>query len=673
MASIIPTVDQYVDYYGNYGETWERMAMIRARVIAGKPELIKTLEDFHQRFIYRRYLDFHLMDDLKNLRRKIHDFHPIENNKIDLKFVPGGIRDIELFVHAMQVLNGGRNSKLRLRSTEDALNVLSDAALLNDQEGKFLIQLYWDLRLLENYVQSLNDEHTHELELDRQHPEFVEHLIPTLTERLSRCEKFVTELLGERGPSDHQTPLRSEALNTRNSQDQSRIRELVDELRRIPILSRQKERDTAERDIFLTQFMNTLSEHHGNTIRSMQFLVDFVRSTKAKNNFFILLNRTPELLETFTWIFSRSPFMAQVLISRPELLDAFILRSQEDTKEESPDFLDALFERKLLHSLIAGSEFLRNLQIHPLTQHLSEMANEVAQKILHRLNTSYGANVGLIALGKWGGQELGFASDLDFVFITANSDPLEDSESTASQNNYKVAKRFVSWITELRKGGRFYNIDLRLRPLGTAGPLLMSWPELLSFLATQSPPWHRLSYLKARLVVAPNSDQHSTSHARQEILEAISQNSLTSEDIIELHEIRKKLLVADLWDIKKSPGGLIDIELTIQIALLSRGIQPKGTSIMSHFQDISHALHNVSAHESISVLMENYDKLRQIEQLMHLLSETNDHHPKPGSALFSEIAQILQVNSDNLERDFLSLFVANEKALNELRSDVANT
>jgi glutamate-ammonia-ligase adenylyltransferase len=457
------------------------------------------------------------------------------------------------------------------------------------------------------------------------------------------------------------------------SDEQNRIHELIEELRSIPILSRQKERDTGERDLFLTQFMNTLSEHQGNTVRSMQFLVDFVRSTKAKNNFFILLNRTPELLETFTWIFSRSPFMAQVLISRPELLDAFILRSQEDTSEESPDFLDALFERKLLHSLIAGSEFLRNLQVHPLTQHLTEMANEVAQKILHRLNDTYGARVGLVALGKWGGQELGFSSDLDFVFVTAHSETQDDSATEMAENNYKVAKRFVSWITELRKGGRFYNIDLRLRPLGSAGPLLMSWPELLSFLATQAPPWQRLSYLKARLVVAPNSDRLSTSHARQEILEAISQNPLSPEDITELHEIRRKLLVSDSWDIKKSPGGLIDIELSVHIALLSRGIQPKGTSIMSHFQDISQALHNVPAHESIALLMENYDKLRQIEQLMHLLSETNDHHPKPGTPLFTEIAQIFQRNPLDLERDFLSLFSANEKALMELQSDAEST
>ncbi|MEN0059159.1 MAG: glutamine-synthetase adenylyltransferase, partial [Bdellovibrio sp.] len=148
---LIPTLDQFKDYYGNYGETWERMAFVRLRPLCGDVSIQTDVMDFARKFSFRKHLDFTLLEDLKSLRGKIqgHYWERARNNAVDLKLGVGGIRDVELFTHALQIVHGGRNPILQIKSTSESLEKLQKAQLLPEDEARFLNDHYWNLRTLE--------------------------------------------------------------------------------------------------------------------------------------------------------------------------------------------------------------------------------------------------------------------------------------------------------------------------------------------------------------------------------------------------------------------------------------------------------------------------------------------------------------------------------------------
>ncbi|RZK47683.1 MAG: glutamine-synthetase adenylyltransferase, partial [Pedobacter sp.] len=135
---LIPTVDQFVDYYGTYGETWERLAFVRFTEIAGNQDMVSEALQFARKFTFRKHLDYTLLDDLKQLRGKIHAQHAGHDaDAWDLKLGVGGIRDIELFVHALQVIHGGKSTLLQTKGTGLALQIIQETKVLPVADSQF--------------------------------------------------------------------------------------------------------------------------------------------------------------------------------------------------------------------------------------------------------------------------------------------------------------------------------------------------------------------------------------------------------------------------------------------------------------------------------------------------------------------------------------------------------
>lgn len=586
MGPLVPTADHFVDYYGNYGETWERMAFVRFRALAGDRGVIDRVEDFAARFSYRRHLDYGLLEDLKSMRARIHAEHwkRSADGKTDLKLGVGGIRDVELFFHALQIIHGGKDPRLRVRGTGEAADLLAANGLLPPENARFLIDHYWRLRELENYVQAVDDEQTHRIDPRAGHPACIREGLKDLSERMGECSRMVATLLGEPPPVPSRDDLESSALEAEVSAD-------LEEILKIPLLSRNREKDEGTRKSFLHLFLRVLGEQKADSRMAVEQLKDFLQSTRAKASFFNLLVREEDLLRELAWLFGHSRYLGRLLCYRPELLDAFVYRSQDLSGLDLEGLLEALVEKRLLAEIIEGSRFLRDPVVPRTTAALTSTADGIVTSLAEALRREYPSDIRVLALGKWGAREMGFRSDLDFIFV---------SSGPASEEDHRFARRFISRLTEPHRGGSIFPIDMRLRPSGKAGPIVMPEDELLTYLSTEAAGWERQAYLRARWIGGAGPDLRAAIFARP----------LTKDDLFELDRIRRELLPKDTrLDLKYSEGGLVDVELFAQAKALAenaRGASGNTPELLLQF--------------GLDDVYQAYLRLRQIEQLGQLIS-----------------------------------------------------
>lgn len=622
MGPLIPTVDHLIDYYGNYGETWERLAFVRLRFIAGSSQVKAGVTDFTRRFVFRRHLDFGLLEDLKNLRGKMlsQNWKRAGPGEYDLKLGLGGIRDIELFTHALLVIHGGKDPSLQNSETVKALALLAAKNLLPATDAAFLSGLYSDLRRLENYVQAVADEQTHLISKNLTEPAFVATLLGPLEDRLQRCRDLVSGLLGtsEASTATDEIPA-----------------DLRDELMSIPILSRNKERDEETRKKFLARFLALLDEQGGRRDWALDQLRDFLKAVRAKGSFFSLLVREERLVQELAWIFGHSRYLGRLLCFRPELLDSFAFRSQDLRREDLSLLLEDLTEKRLLAELVEGSRFLRDHDVAQTTARLSSVADEIGRELALALKKDIPSDIEILCLGKWGGCEMGFRSDLDFLFVVPNE---------VTELDHKFAKRFISRLTEPHRGGSIYPIDLRLRPSGKAGPIVIPIADLQTYLANESAVWERQAYLRARWLDRDLGDLKG----------ALFQRSLSDADLQELDRIREGLVPqGPERDLKLSAGGLVDLELFAQThALLKKQTEASNFDLLAK-------------HGSVE-LARNYGRLRQYEQILHLVTTESSHRLSDASENTGLLASVLHLSTAELSADLDRLFSENIQQLERL-------
>jgi glutamate-ammonia-ligase adenylyltransferase len=227
---------------------------------------------------------------------------------------------------------------------------------------------------------------------------------------------------------------------------------------------------------------------------------------------------------------------------------------------------------------------------------LSKISSEQSQK----------SNLSILALGKWGSRELGLKSDLDFIFVTSE---------TASEDSQKVARRFLSRLTEAHRGGSIYQTDMRLRPTGKSGPLIVSIESLVDYLKTRAEPWERQSYLRARFIGA------TPENFTEKIHFACYSRQLTPADLLGLSKIRNQLISqrANEVDLKYAPGGLMDVEMAVQIEILCTQ-DPCPANDTAGMLEHLHTCNAQWQHAALKI-KNNYLYLRQIEQLHQLVSQ----------------------------------------------------
>lgn len=653
-APLVSTLPQLEDYYWSQGETWERLAMVRARTLLGPTDLCAAVQQTLTAFTYRRFLDYTLLDDLRQLRSRIHQHYQTPNqDEFHVKAGIGGLRDIELFVHALQVLHGGKDRGLRTHSTSKALMALRDRRILPENDLSHLETTYWQFRHLEHLVQIPEDRQTHLLnltQLPRSHRscdrDTIEHL-------RSGVDTIVTSLLGSaisQESSLPSTPEDQECWLRDLGFSEDSVTRVWPELINQTAKSTRLERDETSRRKFLHNFVIETAKSGLDKNLGLSLLSNFTQSIRAKATFFTLLAREPRIVRDLARLFSTSPYLGSILALRPELIDSFVFKSHEGFSADLELQLEQMAEYRLLTEIIAANQFLNDRNPARLSDNLSRCADYLTHELLKSLDTrAPNQALSLIALGKWGGRELGFRSDLDVVFV---------SPQTPNQEDHKIAKRFINRLSDVHKGGRIYNIDLRLRPSGSAGPMIVSFESLREFLRERAQAWERQAYLKAR----PFGELEFS------IRSLVSQRGLSSPELTELRDIRNKLIVpatsSAVVNLKHQVGGLVDVELGVQTMVLYNRLSPEGPAI----DDMIKALINLqpTASPRLKTLARNYTDLRTIEQMYQLAANHSGSNLEYSSAEGLRLSQLLGSTPETTSDRVAHLLNQNTEILKDL-------
>lgn len=637
-SPLVISFDQMTNHYGYQGETWERVAMIRQTIPLGPAALVEKVSTFCQKFSFRKHIDYSLFHDLYSMREKIQN-HKFNASPWNIKFRKGGIRDLELLVHSLQLIHGGKNKKLVTPSLSSAIEELGRSQHLRDEDARALNENYWFFRQIENKIQCENDQHTYDLAASHLVSENEKSLF---SQKADRIALIVDQLLRPYQKNHPQTPNLEQAFLDLDLNDES-VEALWQQLRNTKIQSRSRLRDEEERQIFLKNVLAALKNCRVDPAMALLHLQQFLIAIKAKTSFFTLFNQHQELIEELVWIFSCSPFLSQILIHRPELIDSFLLKKVSLDMQDEDQFASSAQDFKFLSDLISSSQFLRQRNVSQLVQNLTQTTDTLVLKLLELLKQKFAVDVSILTLGKWAAQEMGLTSDLDFIFLT---------ESEPEAAHFKLARRFIHFLNSPHSGQTVYPIDLRLRPSGSAGPLFLTKKDLTDYLNQKADVWERQAYLCFR----------ELPEKKQEPL--FSPRPLSPQDLQKLFEIQSQLLTepSETLDLKKNRGGLLHTELTLQIAALEKQIFPSSPNVSG----FCHALSSFFPRELCVDLEKNYFELRTYQQLLILISQSGESRFHKESAEIQKVAALQETSPKVLLEKLEDLLAKQKSLLNKL-------
>ena len=638
-SPLVTSWDHFTNHYGYAGETWERVAMVRLRVLWGNEHLTTQVESFCSKFAYRKHIDLRLFNDLYLMRERIQQ--NIVEKTLNLKYWPGGIRDLELFVHSLQLINGGKKVSLKTVSTTTAIEEIQKLNLIPSADANLLLTAYWYYRTIENKVHAYGDQHTYELSL-------IEGLISQgeidqFQIFAKDVEKLLNDFLLPHKPksslvSDKDLKAISETMAGEMGLDPVSLDELLTQ----DVRSRTYERDENERRHFLKTSILLLKKQGDSASLALRHLTTFINNIRAKTSLYSLFNTHPQLIEEILWIFSTSPYLSQILIHRPDLVDSYIMKSADIDRSDDASFFKSIYDLKLVAELTAASAFLRNRNLSALTENLSRTADVIAQNTLdYFLKKFPQIHIDILTMGKWAGLEMGLKSDLDFIFIT---------DTEPGTDHMKLARRFVHALQTPPSQPQIYSIDLRLRPSGSSGPLLSQMSQVKKYLAEKAMIWERQAYLRARLL---SSSQD---------LQLFAARPMTAEEKVELQAIQQKLLmpISENIDFKKTHGGLISTEFTVQLALLDQ----QKFSISSHFPNMIHAATGDST--LAQKILTNYTTLRTYHQLLILIADSPETSLQLNAPSFIKLASHLKTSPGDLFQQIVTLLKNQDSLLKGL-------
>ncbi len=559
LSPLVSSEKQFFNYFDEYTEAWNRLGFIRMRPLTGPDDLNRELDSYCRGLAFPRYLDFSVVEDIKGLRSRIQYQWGKKHQPLDIKFHPGGIRDIELYVQSLQVIYGGRHWELQSPSMTTAMKELENRRIIDVKTFDFLSGFYWQLRNIENLIHIDGDRHTYILS----HEFFEKIPLPVKRDELLECLNQSHELIDQFFTVK---PCGDLKLNPDLSNLNHQSKKAVDQILRIQSQPLRKRNLENKKKKVLNRFLEDSCRIAIDENMAIQSFKDFILAIRSKSSIFYLLDRNDELVENLAWLFSISPYIGQTLCCRPGLIDSFALGHVEIHKTGNIESLiEDFIDYKWLGHLVAIIYFLKKNDVEYLTGQLSEQADTIASGFLEYLKNKFGEDMDILCMGKWSGFELGIHSDLDFIFLTDNK---------PNQIQMKMAKRFIHFISSMTNVGKLYNVDLRLKPNESDHRLLLSKKQLTDFIGNSAQSWQKQAYLRSRLL--GQKDHYFKD--RMDLLR------LYGKDMKELDEIQGKLFIQNTdqsIDIKYAPGGLIHCELTAQKLVLLQNSSPESPNTLS--------------------------------------------------------------------------------------------
>ena len=694
IGPLVLPLDATLRYFDREGRTWERQAWVKARCVGGETALGERLLSSLAPWIYRRWLSAADISEIKALKRRMERKVADEGRaEYDVKLGSGGIRDIEYAIQFLQLLSGGDTPAVRTGNTIEAMHRLTEAGALTDQERTILDRNYRLLRKLEHRLQILSDAQTHALPADGRElgrlavragydpgPDGLQRLRDDLAAAKTLNRRILDHLLHDAFPDDTVTePETDLVLDPRPADEATRelflrhgFRDPDTARRTFQSLAEERARFLSTRRCrhFLAAIAPRLLATIGRTPdpdATLLQLAAVADSLGGKGVLWELFSFNPPSLDLTVQLCASSPVLAGILVGNPgmidELLDSLVverLPTPEGLDEELGELCHAAVDiGPIVHTFkvseqlrVGVREVLGRLDTGATTTALTAIAETVLRAVvIHeqaRLMQRLGrpmiggdpATALVLAMGKFGGRELNYRSDLDIIFLydhDGGSVPLNPEargQGPTSNAHFfaELSQRTMKACNTLTPQGRLYEVDSRLRPSGRSGAAAVSLDELARWFAPDGPAavWERQALLKARPVIGAEPARRRFAAIRAA---AIWGRSWSAADVAEIRHNRLRMEQgATAANLKRGPGGVVDIEFLVQVLQLVHGATDPRLQTTETLAGLV-ALHDLGIipTTSFTFLSDAYRLLRRIEGRLQLLGVKARHDfPPPG-------------------------------------------
>jgi glutamate-ammonia-ligase adenylyltransferase len=663
-----------VSYYESFGHTWERAVWLKARAVAGDAALGDALAEELRPFVYRRFLDFGMLEDLKAMKRRV-DASLREPGAHDrnVKLGRGGIRSVEFWVQAQQLIHGGKDPRLRERGTIPALEALAAHGYAPRPQTEELAVAYRFLRDVE-----------HNLQIDRERQTQIIPADPDELRRLVRRMGFLgadggaefwrVHGLHTRAVDAAFTALFHGAEEERRRDERPELATLLDSIDQEEQAMWQLSRlgftdpEAAYRDLRLLRdgppyapapprrrealaalapsLLGELQESAAPGL-ALHHMASFITTVGARTSYLHLLLENAGIRRLLVRLFATSEFLSNVFLRHPELLDSLVradlvqvVRSRDDLEGDlrsrlapAQDYeseLDALRRFRTEEFLRIGVHDIQGELLPPeVSAQLSTLADVCLTEALRLAERDVTRRLGLpaeppalgltvLAMGKLGGEELNYHSDLDLIFVyEAGEEAWWRDRASPHEFFTRVAQRTISVLQTPTREGVAYRIDTRLRPSGNQGALVSSFEAFERYHRKAAQLWERQALIKARPIGGPAALR---ARLEETVASFVYGRGLAPAEVAEVQRMRERIAAergeedAQRVNIKTDRGGLVDVEFLVQMLQLRHGhdeprVRERGTRAALAALEAA----DVLAADDARALGEGYDFLRALE------------------------------------------------------------
>ncbi len=696
------------DYFLTHGREWERHAWIKSRVITGSSIAEAELTELVVRpFVFRKYLDFEAYEAMRRLhaqlRKEVHRRELHDNIKLGL----GGIREIEFIAQLFQLIRGGFDADLCVRPTIETLERLRQKQPLPVQTFDELIEAYQFLRKLEHRLQYLDDQQTQDL------PQSVDDQIliaksmsftsyATFLQQLDLHRKIVSRHFGlifakRRNSSVHDPLINlkpeeasahairqafSQQLKTFGCTDPEKITRRVQQFYD-SVFFQKLAPASQEKILGLMSSLIEVIAYFPQIDVALERMLQLLEKISPHPAYLALLQEQPQTLPRVAKLVSASQWASDYLSRHPILLDELLTPLGVHTLPDWPT-LKAELIHQLYHTNIPRTQLtewqmdvLRHFQhaqtfrllavdlegtllLEKLSDHLTELADLILDNVLQLawqdLKKKYRPDpvFAIIGYGKLGGKELGYASDLDIVFL------YDDNHPDALAVYTKLAQSINHWLTAHTSAGVLYETDLRLRPSGISGLLANSMEAFANYQHELAWVWEHQALTRARFVVGNQQVGRQFEQLRKQILCQPRELSQLKQDITMM---RHKMLDAhpnttSLFDIKHDRGGIIDVEFIVQFLVLGYAHQyPQLTGNIGNIALLKLAGNlGLISLELANTVPTAYREFRRLQHQLRLSGAPQSSGSTPVKGVSQEYARVPNTDLTNARQAVLQLW-----------------
>ena len=677
---LVMSFDMLENYFITQGREWERYAWIKGRPVTG--DRGSELLELARPFIYRRHLDYSAFASLRELHRQIRREVERRDMLDDIKLGPGGIREIEFIVQVFQLIRGGRDPALRQQPTLAVLPLLAARNLLPGPAAAELREAYVFLRNIEHRLQYLDDRQTQSLPTEDAERALVAHsmgfadyagMLAALNHHREQVSRHFDQIFvaaphdqhvlaglwhdgGDEAGTRHGMAQLGELGYRRGADLQRRLQAMRGSSR-----YRQMPASSQWRLDQLVPLAIETAATRPDPDATLERILQLLESVSRRESYLAMLEEYPQALSRLADLMSASPWVAQYLTQHPILLDELLdtrtlyaapdwpeLRRQlhirlDDAAADIEKQMDVLRHFKHAQTMrLVAQDLAGTLPLETLSDHLSDLACLILDEVLHlawsglRQRHRDEPAFAIVGYGKLGGKELGYASDLDLVFL------YEDGAPGAPENYARLALRINHWLTSITAAGVLYDTDLRLRPDGASGLLVSPLGSFAEYQTHQAWVWEHQALTRARFAAGDPAIGRQFEALRIAVLRQQRDLAALRGEVVAM---RRKMLDAhpnssELFDLKHDRGGIIDVEFIVQYLVLGHAhahAELTGNIGNLALLKLAARLGLIAENEALAA----HDAYRRLRQLQHTLRLQGDKYARVEAAtLAPEIAAV---------------------------------